>query len=79
MGNLQRVTPILNLILIQNLNKINMIIYKVNLCMENGLKSAFISSLKTQINEMLKFNGINNISLFKNVKRMTLPKLGSSI
>jgi len=56
-GNLQRVAPILNLILTQNLNKMNMIIYEVNLSIETVLETSFIPWLKTHINKMLKFDG----------------------
>ena len=64
MGNLQRVAPILNLILTQNLNKMNMIIYEVNLSIETVLETSFIPWLKTHINKMLKFDGFIDASLF---------------
>ena len=76
MGNLQRVTPILNLILTQNLNKMNMIIYEVNLSIDTALETSFIAWLKTHINEMLKFDGFIDASLFMDVENNHTSKIG---
>ena len=45
-----------------------MIIYEVNLSIETVLETSFISWLKTHINEMLKFDGLINASLFKDME-----------
>jgi len=67
-GNLQIFAPILNLILTHNLNKMNMIIYEVNLSIELELESAFIPWLKGHIKEMLSFKGFTSASLLKDVE-----------
>ncbi len=45
-----------------------MIIYEVNLSIESALESAFIPWLKTHMDEMLKFDGFIDASLFMDVE-----------
>ena len=71
MVNLQILAPILNLILTHNLNKINMIIYEVNLSIELEVESAFITWLKEHIEEILKLKCFVLASLLKYVEDIT--------
>ena len=70
MGNLQVFAAILNLILTHNLNKMNMIIYEVNLSIELDLENTLIAWFKCHIKEMLEFKGFTSVSLLKDMEKI---------